>query len=122
MSENLKDILSNLNPDIDQEALLQYLQGKLSPQEQHELEKQMMDDDFDADALEGLQEFKNKKNISLLVDQLNSDLKRRTEKKKRFKEKLKFNLDANLVIAIVIILLLIILAYFIIHKKITQGQ
>ena len=120
MNENLKDILSNLNPDVDQEALLQYLQGKLSAQEQHELEKQMMKDDFDADALEGLQEFKNKKNISVLVDQLNTDLKRRTEKKKRFKEKMKFNLDSNLIIAIVIILLLIILSYFIIHKQITH--
>ena len=122
MSENLKDILSNLNPDIDQETLMQYLQGKLSPQEQHELEKQMMDDDFDADALEGLQEFKNKKDISCLVDQLNTDLKRRTEKKKRLKEKLKLNLDSTLVIAVVIILLLIVLAYLIVHRKLTQGQ
>ena len=121
MSENLKDILSNLNPEVDQEALMQYLQGKLSAQEQHELEKQMMNDDFDADALEGLQEFKNKKNIASLVDQLNTDLKRRTEKKKRFKEKLKLNLDSNLVVAIIIILLLIILSYMVLHKKITQG-
>jgi hypothetical protein len=121
MSENLKDILSNLNPDIDQETLLQYLQGKLSAQAQHELEKQMMDNDFNADALEGLQEFKNKKNIAALADQLNADLKRRTEKKKRFKEKMKLNLDSNLIIAIIIILLLIILSYLIIHKKITQG-
>jgi len=43
MSEDLKDILSNLNPDVDQETLLQYLQGKLSAQDQHDLEKQMMD-------------------------------------------------------------------------------
>jgi len=122
MSENLKDILSNLNPDIDQETLLRYLQGKLSPQEQHDLEKQMMDDDFDVDALEGLQEFKNKKNISVLVDQLNTDLKRRTEKKKKFKEKMKLTLDSNLIIAVVIILLLIVLAYFIVHRKAMQGQ
>ena len=120
MNENLKDILSNLNPDIDQETLLQYLQGKLFVQEQHELEKKIMDSDFEADALEGLQEFKKKKNIAALVAQLNADLKRRTEKKKRFKEKLKLNLDSNLIIAIVIILLLIILSYFIIHKQLTQ--
>ena len=52
MSENLKDILSHLNPDIDQETLLLYLQGKLSTEQQHEVEKQMMDNDFEADALE----------------------------------------------------------------------
>jgi hypothetical protein len=120
MKDDLKDILSNLNPEVDQETLLRYLQGKLSEQEQHEVEKQMMGDDFEADALEGLQEFKNKKNLSLLVDQLNADLKRRTEKKKRFKEKMKLNLDSNLIIAVVIILLLIILCYFVIHKLIAK--
>lgn len=121
MSENLKDILSNLNPDVDQEKLLQYLQGKLSAQEQHELEKQMMGDDFDSDALDGLQEFQNKKNLATLVNQLNTDLKNRTEKKKRFKEKLKLKLDSNLLVPLVIILLLIILSYLILHKKMTQG-
>jgi predicted secreted protein len=120
MSENLKDILSNLNPDIDQETLMQYLQGKLSPQQQHEVEKKMMDNDFGADALDGLQEFKNKKNISLLVDQLNTDLKKRTVKKKRSREKLQLNLDSNLIIAIVIILLLIIISYLIIHKQLAH--
>jgi hypothetical protein len=120
MNDDLKDILSNLNPEVDQETLLRYLQGKLSAQEQHEVEKQMMGDDFEADALEGLQEFKNKKDISALVSQLNADLKKRTEKKKRFKEKMKLNLDSNLIIAIVIILLLIILSYFIIHSQITK--
>lgn len=121
MKDNLKDILSNLNPEVDQEKLLQYLQGKLSAQDQHQLEEQMMGDDFDSDALEGLQEFQNKKDLSALVDQLNADLKKRTEKKKRFKQKLKLNLDSNVVIAIVIILLLIILSYLVLHKKMTQG-
>jgi hypothetical protein len=121
MNENLKDILSNLNPEVDREMLLQYLQGKLSAEEQHDLEKQMMGDDFDSDALEGLQEFQNKKNISALVDQLNTDLKKRTEKKKKFRQKLKLNLDSNLIVAIVIILLLIILSYLILHKKMMQG-
>ena len=120
MKEDLKDILSNLNPEIDHETLLQYLQGKLSAQDQHHLEKQMIDDDFNADALEGLQKFKDKKNILALADQLNTDLKKRTEKKKRFREKLKLSFDSNLIIAIIIILLLMILSYLIIHKKM-QG-
>lgn len=120
MNDDLKDILSNLNPEVDQETLLRYLQGKLSEQEQHEVEKQMMGDDFEADALEGLQEFENKKDLSSLVDQLNADLKRRTEKKKRAKEKMKLNLDSNLIIAVVIILLLIAVSYFIIHKQLSH--
>ena len=120
MNDDLKDILSNLNSEVDQETLLRYLQGKLSEQKQHEVEKQMMGGDFEADALEGLQEFKNKKDISSLVNQLNADLKKRTEKKKRIKEKMKLTLDSNLIIAIVIILLLIVLSYFIIHKQLSH--
>ena len=121
MSEDLKDILSGLSPDIDQETLLLYLQGKLSAQEQHEVEKKIMDNEFATDALEGLQNFKDKKNIAALVDQLNADLKRRTEKKKKLKSKMKINLDSNLILAIAIILLLIVLSYFIIHKMMIKG-
>lgn len=120
MNEDLKDILSNLNPEIDKDTLMRYLQGKLSAQEQHEVEKQLMDSDFEADAMEGLEDFRDKKNIAVLVDQLNKDLKRRTEKKKRFREKLKLNLDSSLLIAVVIIILLIVISYIIIHRQITH--
>ena len=116
MSKELKDILSNLNPEIDQETLLQYLQGKLSADQQHEVEKQLIDSDFETDALEGLQDFKDKKNISFLVDQLNADLKKRTEKKKRLKQKLKIQLDPSVILAIIIIMLLIVISYVIIRK------
>ena len=116
MSENLKDILSNLNPDIDQATLLLYLQGKLSAEEQHEVEKQMIDNEFEADAIEGLQSFKDKRNLSSLVDQLNADLKKKTEKKKRFREKLKLKLDPWLIVAIILILLIAIIGYVVVHK------
>ena len=61
MKENLKDILSNLHSEVDQEALLKYLEGKLSAEEQHEIEKNTMEDAFETDALEGLQNFKKQK-------------------------------------------------------------
>ena len=121
MSENLKDILSNLNPDIDQETLLLYLQGKLSAGEQHEVEKQMMDSDFDSDAMEGLQNFKDKKDLGILVDQLKKDLKKRTEKKKRFREKLNLRLDPWLIVAIILILLLAIIGYFLVQRQLIQN-
>jgi hypothetical protein len=120
MSDNLKDILSNLNPDIDQETLLLYLQGKLSAQEQHEVEKQMIDSDFETDALEGLQDFKDKRKIALLVDQLNKDLKKKTEKKKRLRQKLILNLEPWLIIALVIILVLIVISYIVVRRQMNQ--
>jgi hypothetical protein len=116
MSEDLKDILSHLNPDIDQETLLLYLQGKLSAEQQHELEKQMMADDFESDALEGLENFKDKKKLSQLVDQLNYELRKKTDKKKKLRNKLELKLDPWIIITVVVILLLVIVSFFVIHQ------
>jgi hypothetical protein len=116
MNESLKDILSHLNPDIDQETLLRYLQGKLSSQEEHTIEKKMMDSDFNMDALEGLEGFKNKNQIQSLITQLNNELRKKTEKKKRAKDKRKLSIDPWVIIAIVMILALIVISYVIIRK------
>lgn len=116
MSDDLKDILSNLNKDIEQEKLLDYLNKKLSASEAHEVEKQMADDEFMNDAVEGLEQFKNKKDLSLLVDQMNRDLRKQTEKKKQKKEKRKLKDQPWLYISIVILLLLAVLGFFLVKK------
>jgi hypothetical protein len=116
MNDNLKDILSHLNPDIDQETLLLYLQGKLSAEKQHEVEKQMLDNEFEADAMEGLQKLESTQQISLLVDQLNRDLKKKTSKKKQLRDKRILKLDPSIWYGIFILLLLIVISYIILHK------
>lgn len=121
MRENLKEILSNLNTDIDQETLLLYLQGKLSDEQRHDVEKQLTDNDFDADAMEGLHEIKDKQQISYMVEMLNRDLKKRVEKKKQRREKMTLKDQTWLYIAVVIIILLIIISYFIIHRMMQHG-
>jgi len=120
MSENLKDILSNLNPEVDQETLLLYLQGKLTAEQRHELEKQMLDTDFESDALEGLEDFKDKKKLAALVHQLNAELKKKTEKKKTRRRKLDVKLDPWVIVTVVIVLLLVIIGYFLIHRYLQQ--
>jgi len=116
MQDNLKDILSHLSTDIDQETLLLYLQGKLSAEQQHEVEKQLINDDFETDAVEGLQAVKNQQQLSLIVDQLNRDLKKRTQKKKDYREKLKLENPYWLYLTLIIILLLVVISYFIVRK------
>jgi hypothetical protein len=116
MSDDLKDILSNLNKDIEQEKLLDYLNKKLSASEAHEVEKQMAEDEFMNDAVEGLENFKNKKDLSLLVEQLNNDLKKQTAKKKKKKEKRKLRDQPWLYITIIILLGLIIISFVLIKK------
>ena len=116
MKENLKDILSNLHSEVDQETLLKYLQGHLSAEEQHEVEKNLLDDAFEADALEGLQTIQDKRHISTLVDQLNRDLTQKTSRKKNWRLRREAKLEAWLLLAIVLILLLAIIGFLVIHR------
>ncbi|MBD0333694.1 MAG: hypothetical protein ICV66_13690 [Chitinophagaceae bacterium] len=117
MQERLKDILSNLSTDIDQETLLLYLQGKLSAEKQHEIEKQLLDNEFHSEALEGLQKFKDQHKLQSLVEQLNKELRQKTKKKKALQRKRQLKPDPWLITAIIIILLLIVISYFIIHRQ-----
>ena len=116
MPENLKDILSNLSTEVDQETLLLYLQGKLSEEKKHEVEKKLSQHEFDDDALEGLQQIKDKQQIQYMVEMLNRDLKKKTAKKKLRREKMRIKDQPWLYISILILILLIALAYIVIHR------
>ena len=116
MSSNLKDILSNLSTDIDQETLLLYLQGKLSDDKKHELEQKLVDSEFPNDALDGLREIRDQQQIQFMVDMLNRDLKKKTEKKRMRREKMKLKDQSWIYISLIILLLLIILSYVVIRQ------
>ncbi len=116
MSDELKNILSGLNKEIEQEKLLDYLHKKLSAPEAHEVEKQMANDEFMNDAVEGLENFKNKKNLSLYVEQLNHGLKKQLDKKKKRKEKRKLREQPWLYFSIGLLLVLIVIGYVLVRK------
>ena len=116
MSENFKDILSHLSTEVDQETLLLYLQGKLSEEKKHEVEKKLMDNEFATDAMEGLQEIKDKQQIDYMVEMLNRDLKKKLQKKKQRKERMKIKDQPWLYFAILILILLIVISYIVIHR------
>jgi hypothetical protein len=116
MSENLKDILSHLSPEIDQETLLLYLQDKLTAEKRHEIEKKLLENEFVNDATEGLQEFRNKDKLALIVDQLNHNLKNKLQKKSRAKRPIHLKDQPWLYLAVMIIILLIIISYFVIQR------
>ena len=120
MPKNYKDILSNLSTDVDQETLLLYLQGKLSEEKKHEVEKKLIQNEFDDDALEGLQEIKDKQQIQYMVEMLNRDLKKKTAKKKLRRDKMRIKDQPWLYISILILILLIVLSYIVIHRMINK--
>ena len=122
MSKELLNILANSNKDIDNQKLMDYLSGKLYAEERHEMEKQMVDSDLVNDAVEGLQDFKNKKDITTFVDQLNSDLHKQLEKKKLRKQKHRLKEQPWLYLAIILILLIIIICFIVIKNHLDSEK
>src|SRR5665647_3094858 len=108
MNNNLKDILSNSNKDIDNQQLMDYLSHHISQTDSDNLEKSMANDAFMNDAVEGLQQFKPTKDLQLYVEQLNSGLQKQITKNKKRKEKRRFKDQPFTYFTIIFILLLLI--------------
>jgi anti-sigma factor RsiW len=115
MTDDLLNILSNSNKDIDNQQLMDYLSGKLSDKERNEVEQSMAESDFVNDAVEGLQHFPDKKDPMDYVNQLNESLKSSLRKKKQRREKRRLKKNPWVLVAILLILTLCIAAYFLIR-------
>ena len=116
MSGDLLNILSNSNKDIDNQKLMDYISGRLSGKDKHEVEQWMIDNNFDSEALEGLQSVQDKKDLEAYVTQLNKELNQYLQQKKQKRDRRKIKEIPWVYLAIVLVLLLIIIAYFIIQK------
>jgi anti-sigma factor RsiW len=114
MSEELKDILGNGTPGkLSEEKLMAYLEGKLSAEEQHEVEEFLAQESFEAEAIEGLKDMPPA-DARHSVDRLNHDLRkqllsRRTKHRRQIKD------NPWALLAVALTLLFIILAYFVIR-------
>ena len=116
MKDDLLKILSNNNKDIDQQRLMDYLQGKLSPEESHEVEKMMAENDLVGDAMEGLQDIPNKRDIQTYVEQLNKGLQKSLTKKRQRRKKRRLKEGPWGYVAIIVIVMLCIAAYYVVRK------
>ena len=118
MNSDLFNILSQ-SKDIDPQKLLDYLQDKLSPEERHEIEKLLIDADFEGDAAEGLAEVKDKQQLPVVMNELNKQLVQKLSKRRK-KSILKKPLPNILIPAVttIIILLLIMMFYLWLRKHI----
>lgn len=116
MNPDLLNILSNSNKDINDQQLMDYIAGKLSAEEKHQVEMRMAESEFMNDAVEGLQQVKGKKNLEDLVNQLNTDLQKKLEQKKTRKEKRKIKEYPWIYLSIILILALVIIAWYVINR------
>jgi hypothetical protein len=114
MSSNLKDILSSLNKDVEQDKLLEYLNDQLSEKEQHAVETSLNEDPFASDAADGLAAFGNPQKLPPIINKLNKGLRKQIasqRRKKRRTPELSWSLYA-----VIILLLIAILAYVVIKE------
>ncbi|MEO8721506.1 MAG: hypothetical protein ABI372_10410 [Ginsengibacter sp.] len=116
MNERLLNILSNSNKDIDNQMLMDYLSNKMSVEEKHEFEKTLVDSELASDAIDGLNQFKNKKDPLILAEELNHRLQKQLQKKKTIKDKRRLKDFFWLYFSIILIILIIIIAFFIVWK------
>jgi hypothetical protein len=113
---DLLNILSHSNKDIDNQKLMDYLSGKLSGTDKHEVEKWMIDNEFASEAVEGLQNMGSKKDLNAYVEQLNKELNQYLDQKKKRRDKRKLTDVPWSYFAILVILILVVVAYFIIRE------
>ena len=106
-----KEVASHLNDS----AVINYLNGKLSDAERHSLESTLMGDNFGADALEGLQQLHNYPEISNIHNNLNRFIKRKITKKK-VSPKRAIGFPLWIVLLITILLTITILGYLIVSQ------
>lgn len=116
MSSDLLNILSNSNKDIDNQKLMDYISGKLSGNDKHEVEQWMIDNNFESEALEGLQTLNDKKDLQAYVDQLNNELNKYLQQKKQRRDRRKIKEIPWSYLAIALVLMLIIVAYFVMQQ------
>jgi anti-sigma factor RsiW len=116
MSNDLKDILGNSNKDIDNQQLMDYLSSQLNKANEHEVEKAMADDAFINDAVEGLQQMQDAKNMQAYVEQLNADLQKQIAKNKKRKEKRRLKDSPYTYWAIIILLVLMVICFIAVKK------
>ena len=115
MNNELFNILSKAK-DIDQKKLLDYMQDKLSPEERYEIEKLLIDAEFESDAAEGLSQIRDKKKLPLVMNELNRQFIKKLSKRRKHPLN-KPGLSLMIPVITTIIILFLILMFYLLLKR-----
>lgn len=103
----------NTDDELNEEQLLNYLNGKLTEEEANAFEKKMTGSSFINDGIEGLQQFSSAEKINAYAQQVNESLRTKLGNKKARRKYNTNNLSWEL-IAVISVITLCLLAYVII--------
>ena len=106
---------NKVNIEGTQSLIGDYLNNNLSEEERYRLEESMMEDSFEADALEGLQQLENKQKLNTIQQNLSRYIHKKTKARKgRFGKTLLF--PGWITLAIILLFGLVVIGFFIISK------
>jgi hypothetical protein len=111
----INDILEEEQEQFSDEALLNYLSGQLTGPEAHAIEAGMANDGFTSDAMEGLQHFAGKDRLHQYVQQLNGNLHKQLDDRKKKPHQRRIPSQFLALIAVILTLLLCIIAFVVIR-------
>lgn len=106
MKADLNDIFVTTKQCPEQQHLLDYVQGRLSDAEQHDVEKHVADCELCSDALEGLAAISRKDRIPFWVREMKWELLRKLRRKTRRRRPSDYYIQLVLIVLAVLFLLL----------------
>ena len=114
MSNAWEQILAS-HPDVDPELLRAYLEGSLSEEDRHRVERMMTESAFVSDAMDGLTAIPDPARVSGIVSELNQGLRRRTRERRRKRFLGSIGFPGWLAFATALVILLITLAWLVLR-------
>lgn len=118
MSDDIKNILFNgaSSEENNSNRIRKYLKDEMTDAERHALEKHLLDDTFEREALEGLESIKDDIQLDLHIYQLQKSLKEKTAlKKERFSKRM-IKPQWWLFFSVLLLLILIVMIYLYMHR------
>lgn len=103
------------NGNVPEDKLMAYLEGRLSPDEQREIEAMLGEDGMESDALEGLHEI-SAQDARAAAGRINYKLQHEL-KAKKYRNKRQFADNKWAWMAVIIILLLCVMGYWVIKMQ-----
>ena len=120
MNNNMSNPPQN-TPCISSQEMLDYTQGILSTQEQHRIEKHLLECEFCSDAMEGIQLMKNPNSLLSIEEELNLEIDSMTsEEEEDSDDKVKVLFPWRMAAAIALIFVSTLTLWMVIPKNTTQ--
>jgi hypothetical protein len=119
MNDAYNDLFTTTQCPTQQE-LLDYVQGKLSAEKQHEIELHLSDCEMCSEAVEGLNAFKQKEIIPVYLRQMKWQMLRKLKNKKQQKDQI--TMYTQLAIIVIVILFILLACFWMYHFVSHPGK